>query len=71
MNFSELLTVEQRKQILTSRLEAFYVEAYQVNLHTEVARATGDQASLDQSLEGLKVLETAIKVYSAELESLA
>jgi hypothetical protein len=65
-----LLTAEQRKQILTSRLEAFYVEAYQVNLHTEVARATGDQVSLDQSLEGLKVLEAAIKIYSAELESL-
>jgi hypothetical protein len=70
MNFSELLTAEQRKQILSTRLEAFYVEAYQVSLHTEVARATGDQASLDQSLEALKILETAIKVYSSELESL-
>jgi hypothetical protein len=71
MNFSELLSLEQRKEILESRILNFAVEAYQVSLNKQVAEATEDLAAVEQATNALATLESAIQVYKDELASIA
>jgi hypothetical protein len=71
MNFSELLSVEQRKEILESRILNFAVEAYQVSLNKQVAEATEDLAAVDQAASALSTLQSAIQVYKGELDTIA
>jgi hypothetical protein len=71
MNFTELLTVEQRKEILEGRLLSFAVEAYQVSLHKKVAESTKDFTSIEQANDALSTLEIAIQIYRDELSTIA
>ena len=71
MNFSELLSVEQRKEILESRILNFAVEAYQVSLNKQVAESGEDLAAVEQANNALATLESAIQIYKDELASIA
>ena len=71
MNFSELLSVEQRKEILESRILNFAVEAYQVSLNKQVAESTEDLTAVEQANNALATLESAIQIYKDELATIA
>lgn len=71
MDFSELLSVEQRKEILESRIFNFAVEAYQVSLNKQVAEATEDLTAVEQATNALATLQSAIQVYKDELATIA
>ena len=71
MNFSELLSVEQRKEILESRILSFAVEAYQVSLNKQVAESGEDLDAVEQANNALATLESAIQIYKDELASIA
>ena len=67
MNFEELLTPEQRKEILENRILNFTIEAYQLSLNKAVAIANGDIEAAKQTENALVTLSSAIDVYKEEL----
>ena len=71
MNFEELLSADQRKEILESRILNFAVEAYQVSLNKQVAEATEDLVAVEQATNALATLQSAIQVYKDELATIA
>jgi hypothetical protein len=71
MDFSELLSVDQRKEILEGRILNFAVEAYQVSLNKQVAESADDSVGVEQAANALSTLESAIKIYKDELASIA
>ena len=69
MNYSSLLTNEQKKSILEQRIAQFASEAYQHTLNKEVAK---DNAEAVQAAdEALAILDNAITVHQEELAKLA
>lgn len=71
MNFEELLTADQRKEVLENRILGFSVEAYQVSLNKKVAEAVNDVDGIQQSQNSLAMLEIAIGIYKDELATIA
>jgi hypothetical protein len=69
INFDALLSDEQKRTILTQRLNQFVVEAYQVTLNIRVAEANGDENSVIEGNKTLAVLENAVVIYTEELNS--
>ena len=68
MDYSALLTNEQKKSILEARIAQFASEAYQHTLNKSVA---GDNAEAIQAAdEALAILENAITVHQDELAKL-
>jgi hypothetical protein len=68
MDYSALLTDEQKKSILEQRIAQFASEAYQHGLNKEVAK---DNAEAVQAAdEALAILDNAIKVHQDELAKL-
>jgi excinuclease UvrABC nuclease subunit len=70
MQFSDLLTKEQKEEILKEKLMQFYVEGYQLSLNLQVAKDTNNGTALNESHSAIKTLEVAVAVYTKELESL-
>jgi hypothetical protein len=70
INFDELLTKEQKRQILEQRIQQFAVEAYQITLNTRLAENNGDEEAKANGETTLTTLESAINLYVAELDSL-
>jgi hypothetical protein len=69
INFDALLSDEQKRTIITQRLNQFIVEAYQVTLNVRVAEANGDENSVAEGNKTLEVLENAVAIYTEELNS--
>lgn len=69
-DYSQFLTKEQRQSLLTQRLQQFAAEAYQHEINHKVATETGDAAGQAAASEALQILDKAIEVHVAELESL-
>jgi hypothetical protein len=70
INFDNLLTNDQKRQILEQRIQQFTVEAYQVNLNTRLAETNNDEDAKTQGEQTLVILENAINLYMIELNSL-
>lgn len=70
IDFSSLLTDEQKKNLLEQRLVQFAAEAYQHELNKQVAVAADDEASVENADKALAILETAINVHQTELAAL-
>jgi hypothetical protein len=70
IDYSSLLTDEQKRSILEQRLAQFSSEAYQHSLNAQVAQATNDQTGIDNANEALAILDTAITVHQEELAKL-
>ena len=69
MDYSSLLTNEQKKSILEQRIAQFASEAFQHTLNKEVAK---DNAEAVQAAdEALAILDNAITVHQEELAKLA
>jgi len=61
---------EVKAQLLTERLQALNLEGYQNELNLKSAEALGNQEVIDQATANIAVIESAIQVHTAELESL-
>jgi len=68
MDYSALLTTEQKRSILTARIEQFAAEAYQHTLNKEVAKDNLEAVAAAD--EALAILDAAIAVHQAELAKL-
>ena len=68
MDYSTLLTNDQKRSILEQRIAQFASEAYQHTLNKEVAKDNAEAiASAD---EALAILDNAISVHQEELAKL-
>ena len=70
IDFNNLLTAEQKRDLLTQRLSQFASEAYQHELNRQIAEQINDQPSIDQAEAPLATLEIAINVHQTELDGL-
>ena len=71
MDYSSLLTDEQKKSILEQRLTQFATEAYQHDINKQVASSTGNEEGVAQAEQALETLEAAISVHQEELAKIA
>jgi hypothetical protein len=68
MDYSALLSDEQKKAILTQRIEQFAVEAYQHEINKKMA---GDNAeAVAAADDALAILDNAIEIHQEELAKL-
>jgi hypothetical protein len=68
MDYSSLLSTEQKKSILEQRIAQFASEAYQHSINKQVA---GDNAeAVAAADDALAILENAIKIHQDELAKL-
>ena len=70
IDFSAILTSEQKRQLLTQRIEQFAGEAYQHELNRQIAEQVNDADAVTSAEAALVTLETAINVHQSELDSL-
>jgi hypothetical protein len=70
IDFSTLLSDEQKRNLLSQRIEQFAGEAYQHELNRQIAEKISDTNSVAQSEAALATLETAITVHQEELNLL-
>jgi hypothetical protein len=68
MDYSSLLTNDQKRNILEQRIAQFASEAYQHTINKQVA---GDNAEAVQAADdALAILDNAIKIHQEELAKL-
>jgi hypothetical protein len=68
MDYSALLTNEQKRNILEQRIAQFAAEAYQHSINKQVA---GDNAEAVEAADNaLSILDNAIRVHQDELAKL-
>lgn len=70
IDYSSLLSAEQKKSILEQRLTQFAAEAYQHDINKQVATASNNEDGIKQATEALAILEKAISVHQDELAKL-
>lgn len=70
IDFNSLISDDQKRELLTQRINQFAIEAYQHNLNRDIATQVGDIALANQSNEAIVTLETAIEFHQTELEAL-
>jgi hypothetical protein len=66
IDYSGLLSPEQKQELLAQRIQQFAAEAYQHQLNKQIAESIGDTESVANADAALATLETAITVYQAE-----
>lgn len=70
IDYSGLLSAEQKKGILEQRITQFAAEAYQHDINKQMATASNNEEGIKQADEALVALESAIEVHQAELAKL-
>jgi hypothetical protein len=70
LDYSSLLSDEQKKSILEQRLTQFAAEAYQHDINKTVAKASGNTEGVAAAEAALETLEAAINVHQDELAKL-
>jgi hypothetical protein len=72
IDFNSLLTVDERKAVVTQRVQQLAVEAYQLSLNLNVlnAQESPNEQALAEINNNLNLLEQMISVYKQELDSL-
>jgi hypothetical protein len=72
IDFNSLLTVSERKTVVSQRIQQLAVEAYQLNLNLNVlnAQEVPSEQALTEINNNLNILEQMISVYKQELDSL-
>lgn len=68
MDYSTLLTIEQKKSILEQRIAQFATEAYQHDLNKKLAN--GNEDAVTAAENALTILEAAITLHQEELNKL-
>jgi phosphoribosylformylglycinamidine (FGAM) synthase-like amidotransferase family enzyme len=70
INFDELLTNDQKAELIRNRIAQFAAEAYQLTLNRKTAQTVSEEANLENIDKSLSMLETAISVHKEELVKL-
>lgn len=72
IDFNTLLTVDERKSVVTQRVQQLAVEAYQLSLNLKVVNAQEEpnEKALSEINTNLGLLEEMISVYNDELATL-
>lgn len=70
IDYSNLLTAEQKKSILEQRIAQFAAEAWQHELNKKACQQLNDEAGIANADNALAVLEAAITVHQDELNTL-
>jgi hypothetical protein len=70
IDFNNLLSAEQKHDLLTQRIQQFASEAYQHELNRQIAVSVNDAEATANAESALVTLETALNVHQAELDSL-
>jgi len=70
IDFNNLLTHDQKRDLLTQRIQQFATEAYQHELNRQIAVTVNDEQATLQAESALATLETAITVHENELAGL-
>ena len=71
IDFNNLLTADQKRDLLTQRIQQFATEAYQHELNRQIATSVNDAQAVEQAESALVTLETAIDVHQVELDGLS
>jgi hypothetical protein len=71
IDFNNLLTHDQKRDLLTQRIQQFATEAYQHELNRQIATSVNDAQAVEQAEAALVTLETAINVHQVELDGLS
>ena len=71
IDFNNLLTADQKRDLLTQRIQQFASEAYQHELNRQIAEAVQDSAAVQTANDALATLETALTVHEVELDGLS
>lgn len=66
IDYSGLLSPEQKQALLTERIQQFAAEAYQHQLNKQIAESIGDTEAITNADAALATLETAINIYQTE-----
>ena len=67
IDYSSLLTDEQKRNVLTQRIAQFASEAWQHELNKKTCEQLEDEAGVENAENALTVLDAAISVHQAEL----
>ena len=70
MEYEKFLTLDQKIQILNSRVSQLVIEGYQNSIGLKVANNLGKQEQIDQINEILNVIEVSLETHKEELEKL-
>lgn len=70
IDYTALLTVEQKQNILNQRISQFAAEAWQHELNKKTCEQLNDEAGIESADNALITLEAAIDIHQAELDSL-
>jgi hypothetical protein len=68
MDYSSLLSTEQKKSILEQRIAQFASEAYQHEINKKLA--VGNEEAIKVADDALAILDNAIKIHQDELAKL-
>ena len=71
MDYSTLLTDDQKRELLAGRIQQFAAEAYQHSLNKQVAEQLGNEAAVAEAQTAIEQLDTALTVHIDELNKLA
>jgi hypothetical protein len=71
MDYSTFLTDDQKREVLSGRIQQFAAEAYQHSLNLKVAQANNDANAEAQAESAIATLDNALKVHFEELQSLS
>jgi hypothetical protein len=70
MDYSSLLTLEQKRELLQNRIQQFASEAYQYTLNLKTAESMATEEQIEEIKRSIELLDSAIKVHQEELASL-
>ncbi|MGA1046550.1 MAG: hypothetical protein ACO3UU_00940 [Minisyncoccia bacterium] len=70
IDYNSILSVEQKRSLLQQRITQFAAEAYQHSLNRKTCEGLEDTAGVENADKSLQILEAAISVHQAELDSL-
>lgn len=70
VDYTTLLTTEQKREILAQRMTQFAAEAYQHSLNKLTCEALNDTEGVEATDKAITTLEAAINVHAAELSAL-
>jgi len=73
IDFNSLLTVDERKAVVSQRVQQLAVEAYQLTLNLKVVNAQEEpsEQAITEITNNLTLLEQLIATYSEELTALS
>lgn len=70
INYDDILSVEQKKNILNNRISQLIIEGYQNSVGMKVAINLNDQERIDQIQNILNIIEVSLLTHKQELDLL-